>query len=449
MARDYGRGVRGVRVARDETCRVAAARDRRRDGRLGGRVGAGPPVAGDADSGAHGRADAAAARHVAQGAPRPLPARGACGAPASARGSSSRARTPRTRSRSTSAPSTPSAARSASSWTAARTWSASRSSRASTPTPSKSPGSTTASSPTARKAPAGTCSSEIAKYSPKTIAVNQSKDMPLADGLTAGNIQWLRDTLGPEFSKRLVSVGGAPRLLPQPQDAGRDREDARGRQEDRGDSRRGAHAAGHRRGQDDGEGRRGLHPQAPARDGTSGRPGATSTTRTSRRERARGHSASTDAVIFPGAVVHIDAGVDDAGYKTDIQRLAYVLRPGETAAPPEVQKAFDTVKAANRAAAAALKPGVKGTEVDAAGRKSDHRGGLRRVHSRHGTSDRLLHARPRPAGSLRTGPTATASSARYVIERDQTFAIEPSLTDRAAVAASARRSGSGSKRTTS
>ena len=58
----------------------------------------------------------------------------------------------------------------------------------------------------------------------------------------------------------------------------------------------------------------------------------------------RGHSAASDAVILPGSIVRIDAGVDDDGYKTDIQRLAYVLRPGETEAPQEVEKAFATVR---------------------------------------------------------------------------------------------------------
>jgi len=36
--------------------------------------------------------------------------------------------------------------------------------------------------------------------------VNQSRDATLADGLTAGNIQWIRDTLGPDHAKRLVSA---------------------------------------------------------------------------------------------------------------------------------------------------------------------------------------------------------------------------------------------------
>jgi Xaa-Pro aminopeptidase len=142
--------------------------------------------------------------------------------------------------------------------------------------------------------------------------------------------------------------------------------------------------------------------------------------------KARGHSASTNAVIAAGAVVHIDAGVDDAGYKTDIQRMAYVLRPGETAAPAEVQKAFDVVKLANRAAAAALKPGVKGSEVDAAGRRIITEAGY----------EEYLHSTGHPIGFYThdlgpelapNWPERYGKLGSYVIERDQTFAIEPSL----------------------
>ena len=141
---------------------------------------------------------------------------------------------------------------------------------------------------------------------------------------------------------------------------------------------------------------------------------------------ARGHSAASDALILPGSVVHIDAGADEDGYKSDIQRLAYVLRPGETVAPPEVVKAFETVRAANRASAAALKPGATGTSVDAAGR---------RVVTGAGYPE-YSHATGHPIGFFTHDlgpllapdwPDRYGKLGAYTIEKDQTFAIEPSL----------------------
>jgi Xaa-Pro aminopeptidase len=62
--------------------------------------------------------------------------------------------------------------------------------------------------------------------------------------------------------------------------------------------------------------------------------------------------------------VHIDLGVQQEGYCSDMQRMWYVRRPGEDAPPPIVQRAFAVVLQAIDAGAAALKPGVRGWEID-------------------------------------------------------------------------------------
>jgi Xaa-Pro aminopeptidase len=83
-----------------------------------------------------------------------------------------------------------------------------------------------------------------------------------------------------------------------------------------------------------------------------------------------GHcSPSPQIKVEPGHLVHIDLGVKLDGFCSDLQRMWYVRRDGESVPPPAVRQAFATCVRAIDASAAVLKPGVKGHEVDAAARK--------------------------------------------------------------------------------
>lgn len=82
-----------------------------------------------------------------------------------------------------------------------------------------------------------------------------------------------------------------------------------------------------------------------------------------------GHAAPGDVVLEPGHTLHIDLGVMQDGYCSDIQRMWYVLEDGETEAPPEVQRAFDTVLGAIQAGERALTPGTPGWKVDETARE--------------------------------------------------------------------------------
>lgn len=78
---------------------------------------------------------------------------------------------------------------------------------------------------------------------------------------------------------------------------------------------------------------------------------------------------SSELTVTPGCVFHLDFGVRQDEYCSDIQRSWYVLAPGETRAPDDVQSAFDVTKRAIDAAFAALRPGVECWTIDAIARK--------------------------------------------------------------------------------
>ncbi|NMO17712.1 aminopeptidase P family protein [Pyxidicoccus fallax] len=83
----------------------------------------------------------------------------------------------------------------------------------------------------------------------------------------------------------------------------------------------------------------------------------------------RGHSHATERVIQPGDFIQTDFGIRVGGmWVTDIQRFAYVLAPGQTQPPKEALEKWEKGKKGSRIALAALKPGVRGWDVDKAQR---------------------------------------------------------------------------------
>jgi len=83
----------------------------------------------------------------------------------------------------------------------------------------------------------------------------------------------------------------------------------------------------------------------------------------------RGHSHATERVIQPGDIIQTDFGIKVHGvWVTDIQRFAYVLRPGETTPPPDVARRWQAALRAGRAAFEAMRPGATGAQVDSAQR---------------------------------------------------------------------------------
>ncbi len=82
-----------------------------------------------------------------------------------------------------------------------------------------------------------------------------------------------------------------------------------------------------------------------------------------------GHAEPGEFTIQPGQLLHFDFGAQQDGYCADLQRVIYFRLPGETQAPPDLQRAFELVRGAIEAAFAVMRPGVPGVEVDTAARR--------------------------------------------------------------------------------
>lgn len=138
-----------------------------------------------------------------------------------------------------------------------------------------------------------------------------------------------------------------------------------------------------------------------------------------------GHSGPTDLVIEPGHIVHFDFGVKKEGYCSDMQRVVYFLRPGETAAPAEVQRGFDTVRDAVKNAVNIMRPGIAAYEVDEAARSTVTGAGYPSYQYSTGHQlGRLAHD---------GGASLSARWERYgdlpyrLIESNQVYTVEPGL----------------------
>ncbi len=139
---------------------------------------------------------------------------------------------------------------------------------------------------------------------------------------------------------------------------------------------------------------------------------------------SRGHSDPTERIIQPGDIVRFDWGASHAGYCADIQRTAYVLKPGESAAPAWLTKLWNDTLEANRKATAACRPGNTGNDVDRAGRESLTSKGYEDYP--HGTGH-AIGLKVHDVGPM-LGPDwreRYGDPVFFKIESGQVFAIEP------------------------
>ncbi|MFH2038550.1 MAG: Xaa-Pro peptidase family protein [Chloroflexota bacterium] len=138
-----------------------------------------------------------------------------------------------------------------------------------------------------------------------------------------------------------------------------------------------------------------------------------------------GHGGPTDIVLERGHLVHFDFGVKQADYCSDIQRVVYLLAPGETHPPHIVQIGFDTISAAVQAALQVMHPGVPGWQVDAAARSRVTAAGY--PEYMYGTGHHIGRTTHDGAGMLAPKWERYGDTPDYPLEVGQVYTIEPGL----------------------
>ena len=142
-------------------------------------------------------------------------------------------------------------------------------------------------------------------------------------------------------------------------------------------------------------------------------------------ESAGGHVGPTELKIQPGQILHIDFGVNQDEYCSDIQRVAYFLAPGENQPPAEVQRGFNTIVRAIQEAVAMMKPGVIGKDVDALARRIVIEAGY--PEFKHATGHQLGRLAHDGAGILGPLWERYGDTPNYPLQAGQVYTIEPSL----------------------
>lgn len=140
---------------------------------------------------------------------------------------------------------------------------------------------------------------------------------------------------------------------------------------------------------------------------------------------AVGHSGPTDTKVERGHVIHFDFGVKYEDYCSDIQRVVYVLREGETEAPPEVQRGFITNRTAIEKSREAMRIGVTGNSIDVISREIVVDSGYPEYqHALGHQLGRVAHD-----GGALLGPLweKYGDSPNQKLEAGQVYTIEPSL----------------------
>lgn len=138
-----------------------------------------------------------------------------------------------------------------------------------------------------------------------------------------------------------------------------------------------------------------------------------------------GHVSPGNLQIEPGHLLHIDFGVLQQDYCSDMQQVAYFLKPGEKQAPEPVQRGFDTIVRAIQETVAAMRPGMRGKDVDAIARGIVTGAGY--PEYKFGTGHQLGRLAHDGAGMLGPEWERYGDTPNFPLEAGQVYTVEPGL----------------------
>ena len=141
---------------------------------------------------------------------------------------------------------------------------------------------------------------------------------------------------------------------------------------------------------------------------------------------AQAHYSPTDRQAERGHILNMDFGVRVEGYCSDLQRTFYLLQENENYPPEKVLKGFQTITRAVEEARQAMKPGIKGMEIDSIARKIVTEAGYQEFpHALGHQVGRFAHD-----GTALLGPAweKYADKPYRLLEPGMVFTIEPRLT---------------------
>jgi Xaa-Pro aminopeptidase len=140
---------------------------------------------------------------------------------------------------------------------------------------------------------------------------------------------------------------------------------------------------------------------------------------------AQAHYLPTGRTIQPGHVLNMDFGVRYNSYCADLQRCYYILRPGESGLPGEVQHGFETIVRSIEEARKAMRPGVMGQRIDEIARGIVVAAGYEEFpHAVGHQVGRFAHD-----GTMLLGPAWSKYADRpfHPLEAGMVFTLEPRL----------------------